>query len=286
VTPGEPLTPIAFLDAPNGRGRNIQPRRQRLAGIIRLNRIWSTPIHFYAFPRAFPRAFPGPIPTHSPGAFPTHSHALPRTPKNTAMRTPLFIAGSPETREQIQQPRRHTNTNQPTCHCHCNCCRYPLLPCSTHPLVSRRALLLSYLLQRAVRSAAAGVGALLLALVRPAAAGPAGRAMWTVGLGFGLPLDCALGPYEISTTGLCLSWLVAKRAPTSRGSWLAAARGPWCVSYSVLCTPRFDLNTRDQGAFRLDQLRDHTGQKRRYWLVLKEIIRAAPCFFLRVLAWH
>jgi hypothetical protein len=35
-----------------------------------------------------------------------------------------------------------------------------------------------------------------------------------------------------------------------------------------------------------DQLRDHTGQKRRYWLVLKEIIRAAPCFFLRVLAWY
>jgi hypothetical protein len=33
-------------------------------------------------------------------------------------------------------------------------------------------------------------------------------------------------------------------------------------------------------------LRDHTGQKRRYWLVLKEIIRAAPCFFLRVLAWY
>jgi hypothetical protein len=35
-----------------------------------------------------------------------------------------------------------------------------------------------------------------------------------------------------------------------------------------------------------DQLRDHTGQKRRYWLVLKEIIRAAPCFFLHVLAWY
>jgi hypothetical protein len=35
-----------------------------------------------------------------------------------------------------------------------------------------------------------------------------------------------------------------------------------------------------------DQLRDHTGKKRRYWLVLKEIIRAAPCFFLRVLAWY
>jgi hypothetical protein len=34
------------------------------------------------------------------------------------------------------------------------------------------------------------------------------------------------------------------------------------------------------------QLRDHTGKKRRYWLVLKEIIRAVPCFFLRVLAWH
>jgi hypothetical protein len=29
-----------------------------------------------------------------------------------------------------------------------------------------------------------------------------------------------------------------------------------------------------------------TGQKRRYWLVLKEIIRAAPCFFLHVLAWY
>jgi hypothetical protein len=28
-----------------------------------------------------------------------------------------------------------------------------------------------------------------------------------------------------------------------------------------------------------DQLRDHTGQKRRYWLGLKEIIRAAPPFF-------
>jgi hypothetical protein len=28
-----------------------------------------------------------------------------------------------------------------------------------------------------------------------------------------------------------------------------------------------------------DQLRDHTGKKRRYWLVLKEITRAAPCFF-------
>jgi hypothetical protein len=37
-----------------------------------------------------------------------------------------------------------------------------------------------------------------------------------------------------------------------------------------------------------DQLRDrdHTGQKRPYWLVLKEIIRAAPCFFLHVLAWY
>jgi hypothetical protein len=35
-----------------------------------------------------------------------------------------------------------------------------------------------------------------------------------------------------------------------------------------------------------DQLRDHTGQKRRYWLVLKEIIRAAPCYFLPVLAWY
>jgi hypothetical protein len=33
-----------------------------------------------------------------------------------------------------------------------------------------------------------------------------------------------------------------------------------------------------------DQLRDHTGQKRRYWLVLKEIIRAAPCFFC--VCWH
>jgi hypothetical protein len=40
------------------------------------------------------------------------------------------------------------------------------------------------------------------------------------------------------------------------------------------------------GEDRRDQLRDHTGQKRRYWLVLKEIIRAAPCFFLRVLAWY
>jgi hypothetical protein len=42
-----------------------------------------------------------------------------------------------------------------------------------------------------------------------------------------------------------------------------------------------------------DQLRDHTGQKRRYWLVLKEIIRAAPFFFLSLcvlallaIAWH
>jgi hypothetical protein len=34
----------------------------------------------------------------------------------------------------------------------------------------------------------------------------------------------------------------------------------------------------------IDQLRDHTGQKRRYWLVLKEMIRAAPRFFLHVLA--
>jgi hypothetical protein len=34
------------------------------------------------------------------------------------------------------------------------------------------------------------------------------------------------------------------------------------------------------------QLRDHTGQKRRYWLVLKEIIRAAPRFFLHELAWY
>jgi hypothetical protein len=40
----------------------------------------------------------------------------------------------------------------------------------------------------------------------------------------------------------------------------------------------------------VDQLRDHTGQKAKYWLVLNEIIRAAPCFFLRVLvlvlAWY
>ena len=36
----------------------------------------------------------------------------------------------------------------------------------------------------------------------------------------------------------------------------------------------------------IDQLRDHTGQKAKYWLILKEIIRAAPCFFLRVLAWY
>jgi hypothetical protein len=35
-----------------------------------------------------------------------------------------------------------------------------------------------------------------------------------------------------------------------------------------------------------DQLHDHTGQKAKYWLILKEIIRAAPCFFLRVLAWY
>jgi hypothetical protein len=35
-----------------------------------------------------------------------------------------------------------------------------------------------------------------------------------------------------------------------------------------------------------DQLRDQRSQKARYWLVLKEIIRAAPCFFLRVLAWY
>jgi hypothetical protein len=35
-----------------------------------------------------------------------------------------------------------------------------------------------------------------------------------------------------------------------------------------------------------DQLRGHTGKKQRYWLVLKEIIRAAPCFFLRVLEWY
>jgi hypothetical protein len=35
-----------------------------------------------------------------------------------------------------------------------------------------------------------------------------------------------------------------------------------------------------------DQLRDHTGKKAKYWLILKEIIRAAPCFFLRVLAWY
>jgi hypothetical protein len=33
-----------------------------------------------------------------------------------------------------------------------------------------------------------------------------------------------------------------------------------------------------------DQLRDHTGQKARCWLVLKEIIRAAPCFFC--VCWH
>ena len=37
---------------------------------------------------------------------------------------------------------------------------------------------------------------------------------------------------------------------------------------------------------RHDQLRDHTGKKAKYWLILKEIIRAAPCFFLRVLAWY
>jgi hypothetical protein len=43
---------------------------------------------------------------------------------------------------------------------------------------------------------------------------------------------------------------------------------------------------REQFAHGEDQLRDHTGQKRRYWLVLKEIIRAVPCFFLRVLAWY
>jgi hypothetical protein len=36
----------------------------------------------------------------------------------------------------------------------------------------------------------------------------------------------------------------------------------------------------------VDQLRDHTGKKAKYWLILKEIIRAAPCFFLRVLAWY
>jgi hypothetical protein len=38
--------------------------------------------------------------------------------------------------------------------------------------------------------------------------------------------------------------------------------------------------------FFADQLRDHTGQKAKYWLILKEIRRAAPCFFLRVLAWY
>jgi hypothetical protein len=40
---------------------------------------------------------------------------------------------------------------------------------------------------------------------------------------------------------------------------------------------------RAQHVHALDQLRDHTGKKlRRYWLVLKEIIRDTPCFFLRV----
>jgi hypothetical protein len=31
-------------------------------------------------------------------------------------------------------------------------------------------------------------------------------------------------------------------------------------------------------------VRDHTGKTRRYWVVLKEIIRAAPCFFC--VCWH
>jgi hypothetical protein len=61
-----------------------------------------------------------------------------------------------------------------------------------------------------------------------------------------------------------------------------------CLPFACACAragqplpPSFSFSLQAQ-----DQLRDHTGQKRRYWLVLKEIIRASPCFFLRVLAWY
>ena len=51
---------------------------------------------------------------------------------------------------------------------------------------------------------------------------------------------------------------------------------------SALYVPRFA----DALSFVFRPAADHTGKKRRYWLVLKETIRAAPCFFLRVLAWY
>jgi hypothetical protein len=41
-----------------------------------------------------------------------------------------------------------------------------------------------------------------------------------------------------------------------------------------------------QGFIIQQMMPSHTGQKAKYWLILKEIIRAAPCFFLRVLAWY
>jgi hypothetical protein len=34
----------------------------------------------------------------------------------------------------------------------------------------------------------------------------------------------------------------------------------------------------------MDQLRDHTGKKRKYWLALKEVMRAAPRLFC--VRWH
>jgi hypothetical protein len=93
------------------------------------------------------------------------------------------------------------------------------------------------------------------------------------------------------------------RPPGHRGWWLVAGTttsasmgGFPCWGCSLGVSNRYHLDWHEEGRLQpwsdqaSDQLRghtvDHTGKTRRYWLVLKEIIRAAPCFFLLRVCWH
>jgi hypothetical protein len=77
--------------------------------------------------------------------------------------------------------------------------------------------------------------------------------------------------------GPCRPYHGADPAPRALGALGPVKHGRWQMA---------DGRPYNYNISYIDQLRDHTGQKRRYWLVLKETIRAAPCFFLHVLAWY
>jgi hypothetical protein len=80
---------------------------------------------------------------------------------------------------------------------------------------------------------------------------------------------------QVSSTRI-QSVLGARRQNLSR----LRVEKPGCAgSRQVIPAILYEVSADRPASISNDQLRDHTGKKRRYWLVLKEIIRAAPCFF-------